>query len=292
MPIRTKVPTKQEVVSENTQATPAVAKREHIHTRFRKNIQRIRDEYLKDHTSNKAQSLGKSIRAKLFLKNSINEIPSMILEGHKLSKDQIINGVGIPKFQYKPVVLIPGLIGIKPGINTIDAWLERIWCKPFKVELGIKQLTPDSILDTIDKTVDAAYKATGKKPVLIRGYSVGALEAVVYANRHPDKVESIITLGGAKKAPIEVNFLLDVLLQGIAVNTGRDNMARFIHEAASPSRVPSTSIYSKQDGIVNWENCIDPKGNNIEVRGSHLSFFRNADVYRNIVKVLSGKTSN
>jgi hypothetical protein len=36
--------------------------------------------------------------------------------------------------------------------------------------------------------------------------------------------------------------------------------------------MPATSIYSKGDGIVAWQNCLEPEGptaENIEVRGSH-----------------------
>ena len=42
--------------------------------------------------------------------------------------------------------------------------------------------------------------------------------------------------------------------------------------SAYPLPVPSTSIYSRMDGIVAWQNCIEPFGamsDNIEVHGSH-----------------------
>jgi hypothetical protein len=39
--------------------------------------------------------------------------------------------------------------------------------------------------------------------------------------------------------------------------------------------VPSTAVYSRHDGIVPWQNCIEPETalhQNVEVRCSHLGF--------------------
>jgi pimeloyl-ACP methyl ester carboxylesterase len=210
----------------------------------------------------------------------------MIMERRKLKKDPIFRGEGIPKFDNQPIVIIPGLIGIKPGRRAFSEWLQRIGCVPFMAEIGPKELTSESILGKIDKAVDKAYEATGKKPVLV-GYSVGSMEAVYYANRHKDKIEKIITLGGPKTDSFEVHFLLDGLLQVVAgLGTGRKAMADFIHEAIMPPKVPTFSIYSKDDGIVNWKKCLIPNGDNREIHGGHLSMLGNAEVYRNIVEIL------
>ena len=45
-----------------------------------------------------------------------------------------------------------------------------------------------------------------------------------------------------------------------------------MRESASPPPVPSTSIYTREDGVVAWQNCIEPESaetDNIEVHGSH-----------------------
>jgi hypothetical protein len=51
--------------------------------------------------------------------------------------------------------------------------------------------------------------------------------------------------------------------------TGTPDFTRF--RAAPP--VPSTAIFSKSDGVVAWQSCLEPDGpqtENIEVEGSHV----------------------
>lgn len=48
--------------------------------------------------------------------------------------------------------------------------------------------------------------------------------------------------------------------------------------------VPTTAMYSRTDGVVNWESCVDQSGGttveNVEVTGSHIGMAVNAAVYR------------
>jgi len=52
----------------------------------------------------------------------------------------------------------------------------------------------------------------------------------------------------------------------------------------SPADVPATHVYSRTDGVVHWESCVDlggaPTVENVEVMGSHVGMGVNADVYR------------
>jgi len=51
-----------------------------------------------------------------------------------------------------------------------------------------------------------------------------------------------------------------------------------------PAPVPTTAIYTKEDGIVPWEYCLEAKEGdihqNIQVRGSHIGLGYNASVLR------------
>jgi hypothetical protein len=44
--------------------------------------------------------------------------------------------------------------------------------------------------------------------------------------------------------------------------------------------VPTTSIYSRSDGVVNWKACLRSDVNAIEVKGSHVGLAFNPEVYR------------
>ena len=62
--------------------------------------------------------------------------------------------------------------------------------------------------------------------------------------------------------------------------------ARFLRDLAAAPRVPTTSIYSRSDGVVNWKACLRPDLNAIEVEGSHIGLALNPDVYRILAYLL------
>ena len=59
----------------------------------------------------------------------------------------------------------------------------------------------------------------------------------------------------------------------------------------SPADVPTTHIYSRTDGVVHWESCIDlsgaPRVENVEVMGSHVGMRLNVEAYRVIADRLA-----
>jgi len=55
-----------------------------------------------------------------------------------------------------------------------------------------------------------------------------------------------------------------------------------------PSGVGFTTIFSKQDGVVDWRCCVDRHGQNREVTGQHLSLIVNPQVYHIIAETLTG----
>jgi hypothetical protein len=59
---------------------------------------------------------------------------------------------------------------------------------------------------------------------------------------------------------------------------------------ATPIRVPITAIWSRADGIVPWQACIDvrsPDVENIEVGATHIGLGFSPDVYRLIAERLA-----
>jgi hypothetical protein len=61
---------------------------------------------------------------------------------------------------------------------------------------------------------------------------------------------------------------------------------RFLRDLAAGPRVPTTSIYSRSDGVVNWKACLRSDINAIEVKGSHIGLALNPEVYRILAHLL------
>jgi len=115
-------------------------------------------------------------------------------------------------------------------------------------------------------------------PVSIIGWSLGGVYARELARDHPHLVRQVITLGSP--------FALVDNRQSRADGAFRRRARLHVDPARLPSRermrqpipVPSTAIYSRSDGIVDWHACVDEVGTpdathqNIEVRCGHLGF--------------------
>ena len=54
-----------------------------------------------------------------------------------------------------------------------------------------------------------------------------------------------------------------------------------------PEEVGFTSVFSKQDEVVEWNASIDPERENREVTGRHIGLIVNPQVYRILADVLS-----
>jgi pimeloyl-ACP methyl ester carboxylesterase len=104
-------------------------------------------------------------------------------------------------------------------------------------------------------------------PIPLVGWSLGGYLAREVARDHPSWVEQIITLG----SPVM-----------------RGSGARF-HRPIEP---PITAIFSRNDGIVAWQACIDdrsPHVEHIEVDTTHVGLGFSPDVFEILAKRLAPK---
>lgn len=107
-------------------------------------------------------------------------------------------------------------------------------------------------------------------PVSLVGWSLGGIYARELAKMHPTSVRSVVTLGtpftGHPKATNA--WRAYELLSGTSVSD-----ARTLADVRRPPPVPTTSIFSRSDGIVSWRCSVDEPSahvENIEVPASHL----------------------
>jgi thioesterase domain-containing protein len=122
------------------------------------------------------------------------------------------------------------------------------------------------------------YERTGHKKVSLIGWSLGGVYARELAKLMPDKVRLVITLGTPfVGSPRSTNaWRVYELTRGRTVD---DELQNFELEKSPP--VPTTSVYSRTDGIVAWKCSIQPKQKhnanieNVEVVASHIGIGMN-----------------
>ncbi|WP_433271861.1 esterase/lipase family protein [Actinosynnema sp. CS-041913] len=121
-----------------------------------------------------------------------------------------------------------------------------------------------------------------ERPVSLVGWSLGGIFARELAREHPGLVRQVITLG----SPYAMTDLRQT-----RVNPVYRLLARFYRAGADmpppehtrpPFPVPATSVYSKSDGIVAWQTCIEEPAacrENVAVASSHLGYGYNPTVW-------------
>ena len=127
------------------------------------------------------------------------------------------------------------------------------------------------------RLLETLYTREGRKVSLV-GWSLGGAYARLLAAKRPDLVRSVVTLGSPFSAgPRSTNaWRVYELVSGKSA----DDADHWKHVSATPL-VPTTSIFSRSDGIVAWQGSqerVGPQSENIEVHASHLGLASNPSV--------------
>jgi pimeloyl-ACP methyl ester carboxylesterase len=119
-------------------------------------------------------------------------------------------------------------------------------------------------------TVDRLHATRGRRVSLI-GHSLGGAYARLLAMQRPDAVRCVITLG----SPIGGHPHASNARRIYEFTSGESaaDPHRWRHITQAPP-VPATAIYSRSDGIVAWQNSVEPTSaahaESIRVFSSHV----------------------
>ena len=128
------------------------------------------------------------------------------------------------------------------------------------------------MLEAARRSLDDAYGKSGRKVSLV-GWSLGGVYARELAKRAPGKVRCVITLGTPFAGPPKSTnaWRIYELASG---NNIEVEQAKYDLHVAPP--VPTTSIFSRSDGIVAWRGSVQEaafghgRSENVEVVASHI----------------------
>lgn len=192
----------------------------------------------------------------------------------------------------KPVVVLPGYGASNISTIPLRGFLNWLGYDARGWELGRNTGNAPEFVPQVADQVRQLYLETGQ-PIDIIGWSLGGVIAREVARNHPDTVRQVVTMGspivgGAKYTTLGRH----AERRGVDLDEMEANMAA---RERRPITVPVTAIYSKNDGIVGWQACIDEHNaqvQHIEVVSTHLGLGISADVFKIIARTLSDTNAN
>jgi triacylglycerol lipase len=213
------------------------------------------------------------------------------LEYLKLIRDPVFRGVEVPPGLGRPVILVPGFLAGDWTLRTPFDWLRRMGYRPKMGGVAFNVQYSEVMLRPLIDALAALHRRTGARVSLV-GHSRGGVLAKVLSHRKPELVEQVITLGSPLRDPFDVHPLTMAGVRAAhvfnVVRYGHPASVemRFLRDLAAQPKVPTTSIYSRSDGVVNWRACLRNDINAIEVKGSHVGLALNPEVYRILAGLL------
>ena len=171
------------------------------------------------------------------------------------------------------VLVLPGLLASDMSTALMRRYLRWLGYDVHGWQLGRNIGPTDAVLETLPRELADLAGRTGG-PVSIIGWSLGGIYARELGRDHAELTRQVITLGSpfALTDPRQSRADRTYQRRSYLHATGRVPTAE---QVARPIGVPSTAVYSRQDGIVSWQTCIEPETalhQNVEVRCAHLGF--------------------
>ena len=126
-------------------------------------------------------------------------------------------------------------------------------------------------------------------PASLVGWSLGGVIAREVARLHPEAVGRVITYGTPVGGP---TYTTVARAYGRGADDGGHRESRRLDES-NPIRVPLTVLFSRQDGIVAWQACIDhatPDAEHIEIFSTHLGMGFDPDVWSIVAARLADRS--
>lgn len=180
----------------------------------------------------------------------------------------------LPKGDGHPILVFPGL-----GAADFTTWPLRLFLQnrgyvTYPWDQGFNFGPREGVMQTCLEQAKAIHRKHGQ-PISLVGWSLGGIYAREVAKELPEQTRCVITLGtpftGNPRATNAWRFY-----EFVSGHSVEDRA--IIEQVRRPPPVPTTSIYSKTDGIVAWRcsvNEVGPQAENIGVHASHVGMGMN-----------------
>jgi pimeloyl-ACP methyl ester carboxylesterase len=186
-----------------------------------------------------------------------------------------------PRGDGHPVLVLPGLAASDESTRPLRWFLRNRGYHTHGWRLGRNTGPSDRIRAGLRDRVRSIADQHGRRISLV-GWSLGGIYARETARLAPDAVRLVVTLGSPFRY-LDRTARSDVPLRDTPADPDHSGrLRRDVGDDASRSlAVPTTAIYTRSDGVVPWQLCVErpgPQRENVEVHGSHIGLGHNPAV--------------
>ncbi len=193
-----------------------------------------------------------------------------------------------------PVLVLPGFMASDFSTSPLRSYLDKIGYKTHKWGMG-RNYGDEIYLDLLIEKIEDIFLSCRNK-VSIIGWSLGGVFAREIAKNRPEIVRQVVTLGspfGGLTEPNNAQWMYNIITGGRGTE---DIDFDLLSNLSAPAPVPTTAIYTKEDGVVSWKVCMETRETdihqNIQVRGSHIGLGVNPFVLEIITNRLQYRAEN
>ena len=169
-----------------------------------------------------------------------------------------------------PVMVMPGFMATDRSTTRLRELLRSLGYRTYGWGLGANLGPTAHIVDGIANRFQSIVDREERKVSLI-GWSLGGIYARELARNNPELVRQVITLGSPFRMMPGDDSAASGMWESLE-HLHTPEAAESMMQVEAPLPVPSTSVYTRTDGVVDWRTCLERRGptsENVEVLGSH-----------------------
>lgn len=173
----------------------------------------------------------------------------------------------LPRGDGRAVLLIPGFLAGDWSMTRLAEFLRGLGYRVVTSGLTINLGPTTTGIAKLDRLF---LQLTEREKISIIGQSLGGVFARRLAQQHPERIHGIVTLCTPIRFPVVTP--LELLVRAVSPLHDSHWVERR-EEITRPLNVPVTAIYSEDDGIVDWRQCLDDAQSceNVCIAGSHAT---------------------
>lgn len=223
------------------------------------------------------------LQALLYEALTPHELPRMLFRSRQLRREPRGNG--------EAVMVLPGYGLSDLSTSLLRSYLNYLGYRAVGWGLGRNSGHSRDHLPQLLTHINE-LESYNNGPVPLIGWSIGGYIAREVASLHPQKIRQVITLGSPiTGGPKYTAFAKHLRQSGTDLNALEQHWNQ--RQQQQNIQVPVTAIFSRRDGIVAWQACVDQSHNHIEhveVKTSHLGLGYSPEVYSIIARRLAEKS--